>query len=225
MMDVDFLPSTYHEERVRQARRYQRWVVIFLFVVTLVGWGIARQQQSAKLAWRADSLESQAYSTRLTQSEMDKLRSEKTSLVYQIKIQKQLDQPVAVTQAVSVLGQLLPEASGLTRVQIQTHRPPPIPLEDPDKKKKSNRKTAVKPVPVKDYLEVNVYGIAPDDVAVAQFMNAMSDHPLFEKVTMHFSRTEEREDIISRQFHIGARIPLDRQYLPTQQTAEVPHED
>ena len=228
MIDIDFLPQTYHEERAHRAQVFKRWVMILLMAVALVGWGVARQHDSAKLSWRADALETQARVTLVKQSEMDKLRKEKSSLAYQMKIQQQLDQPVAVTQAIAVIGQLLPPSAGLTQVQIQTHRPPPIPLADPDddkkKKRKSKRKTASEP-PAEDFLEIDIYGLAPDDIVVAQIMNVMSDHPIFEKVIMHYSRTDERDGLISSRFHIGAKVPLDRKYVPLHQTAEVNRED
>lgn len=225
MIDIDFLPQTYHEERAQRARQFRRWIMILLVGITLVGWGVARQRESAELAWRADGLETQAAATLIKQSEMDKLRQEKTSLDYQIKIQGQLDQPVAVTQAVNVLGRLLPPSAGLTRVQIRTHRPPPIPLLDPDEGKKK-RKSKAKPQPLpENYLEINVYGLAPDEIVVAQLMNVMSDHPIFEKVTMYYSRTEERDGLIASRFHIGAKAPLDRKYVPLQQSVEATHED
>lgn len=224
MIDIDFLPKSYHEDRLRRARRFKQWVMILLVAVALVSWGICRQRDSSELAGRADSLEAQAYSTRQKQTEMTKLKKERTSLVYQLKIQRQLDQSVAVTQTIAVLGQLLPDSSGLTRVEVQTHRPAPIPRVDPKdkkKKRKSKRKPSANPELAQDYIQLDVYGIAPDDVAVANLMNSMSDHPLFEKVTMYFSRTDERGEFVSRRFHVGAHVPLDRQYLPLEQTAEV----
>ncbi len=228
MIDIDFLPQAYHEERIRNARRHKRWFMILMVAVMLVGWGISRQRQSSELAWRADALEAQAYATKQKQSEMTKLQMERKSKRYQLKIQRQLDQPVTVTQAVAVLGQLMPDSSGLTRVKVKTHRPAPIPLPDPDEKKNkrnSRRKPAVDPEQVKDFIQLDVYGIAPDDVAVANMVNSMSDHPLFEKVTMHFSRVGERNELKGRSFRVGAQVPLDRRYLPLQQTAEVTHED
>jgi Tfp pilus assembly protein PilN len=228
VIDIDFLPKSYHEERARRARMYRRWVMILVVAVTLIGWGIDRHRESAELAWRADALETQARSARQKQSEMTKLREERRSLIYQLKIQRQLDQPVTVTQAVSVLGQLLPDSSGLTRVRVRTHRPSPIPLPDPAEKKsrrKPKRKADPDPLLARDYLQIDIYGIAPDDVAVADLVNTMSDHPLFEKVSMNFSRTDERGEMIIRRFHIGAEVPLDRRYLSPTQTAEVPYED
>jgi hypothetical protein len=227
VIDIDFLPKSYHQERARHAQLYKRWVVILLVAATLVCWGGSRQRSSAKLTWRAETLETQAQSIRQKQSEMAKLHTDRKSLVYQLKIQRQLDQPVAVTQAVAVLGQLLSDSTGLTRVRINTHRPDPIPLSDPGEKKnrKSNRKSKDIPKLVRDYLQIDLYGIAPDDVVVAGLVNDMSDHPLFEKVTMFFSRAEENDEIISREFHVGAEVPLDRRYLPLRKTAEVTHED
>ncbi len=227
MTNIDFLPETYHQERARRAQAYKRWMVILLVALVLVGWGIGRQRESSELAWRADALEEQARTTLLQQGEMDKLRTEKKALVYQLKIQQQLDQPVAVTQAVAVIGQLMPVSSGLTEVKVRTHRPPPIPKADPDadKKKRSAKKKEAPQSKPDDFLQIDVFGLAPDEIVVAQLMNVMSDHPIFEKVTMHYSRTEEDDGLISSRFHIGAKVPLDRQYLPLHQSAEATYED
>lgn len=227
MINIDFLPTSYHEERAQRNLVHRRWILIMLTALTLVGWGVARYKQSTDLAWRANSLDSQVAVTQQKRSEMDKLRQEHKGLLYQQNIQQQLYQPVAVTQTVAVIGQLMPDSTALTSVRILAHRPPPKPLEDPDDKKRkrsSKSKNAPNPEEQKDYLSIEVLGLAPDDVTVAKLVNTMSDHPLFENVAMHFSRVDNRGDLVTRRFSIGADVPLDRRYKPLTTTAGVADE-
>jgi len=60
--------------------------MILIVAVTLVGWGISRQNESAELAAEAEAIEAQAYATKQKQSEMTKLQKERKSLRYQLKI-------------------------------------------------------------------------------------------------------------------------------------------
>ncbi len=227
MNSIDFLPASYREERARRNIAHRRWVLVLVTLLTLVGWGVARHKKSFDLARRADALQTQAEVNRQKISEMDKLRDERRTLTYQKNIQQQLDQPIAVTQTIAMVGLLMPDSCGLTNILVTTHRPDPKPIEKPDDKKKKRpaKKGDSDNKPDPDYLHVDVHGIAPDDVTVANMVNRMSDHPLFEKVTMHYSRVDESGGLIARKFHIGADIPLDRRYLPVTQTAEVPIED
>ncbi|GAB4109333.1 MAG: hypothetical protein Kow00105_18020 [Phycisphaeraceae bacterium] len=227
MNSIDFLPESYHEERAQRLVARRRWVLIVLTALTLVGWGLARHLQSADLARRTEALEAQAQATQQKRSEMAKLRAERQSLQYQLKIQRQLSQPVALSQTVAALGRLLPEGAGLTNLRVVAHRPPPKPKEDPDDKKKSRKKKNDEPDPesLRHYLIVEVSGLAPDDVTVANLVNEMAEHPLFEKVTMKFSRVDDRSEWLARRFQVEAEIPLDRRYLPVARSAEVSDED
>jgi Tfp pilus assembly protein PilN len=221
---IDFLPESYHTERARQGVAHRRWVLIVLTALTLACWGVARHQRSADLARRTYALESQAQATQQKLSEMAKLRQERKGLLYQQKIQRQLSQPVAVTQTIATLGRLLPDSAGLTNLHVAAHRPPPKPLETPeDKKAKRTAKKApeVDPETLRNYLFIEVQGIAPDDVAVANLVNTMSEHPLFDRVAMNFSRVDNRGDLLTRRFQIGAEVSMDKRYVPIATSAEV----
>jgi Tfp pilus assembly protein PilN len=225
---IDFLPPSYHEQRAGRGLARRRWVLIALTLLALTGWAVARHKQSSDLAWRASALESQAQTTQQKRGEMEKLRTEQKALLYQQKVQRQISQSVAVSQAIATLGRQLPDSAGLTSLLVTAHRPPPKPLEDPDDKK-AKRAAKKKPdaqdeVPP-DYLAIEVQGLAPDDVTVANLVNTMSEHPLFEKVTMNFSRVDTRGDLISRRFQISAEVPLDRRYIPMATSAGVSNED
>jgi hypothetical protein len=224
--NIDFLPQSYHEKRRERTRAYRRWLCVAVVFLVLLGWGTQRYRDSAVLSTRAYGLEAQVQLTLVQLSEKSKLTKENNLLEYQLKLQRQLDQPVAVTQAMAVLGRLLPASSGFTRVHIQTDRPAPQPRVDPGKKKgKRKSKPGATQKVARDSLVVEVYGLAPDDIAVTDLVNEMSDHPLFTKVQMRYSQVAERSGLVGRKFLISAEVPLDRRYLPTGQTAEATDED
>lgn len=225
---IDFLPPSYHEERARRGIVHRRWVLIMLTVLTLVCGTVARHKRSSEIAWRAAALETQAETTQQKRGEMEKLRTERKALLYQQKVQRQLSQPVAVSQTIATLARQLPDSAGLTNIRVTAHRPAPKPVEDPDAKKpkrstKKKTETALEIPP--DYLAIEVHGLAPDDITVANLVNTMSEHPLFEKVTMNFSRVDSRGALISRRFQISAEVPLDRRYIPSAASAGVTDED
>lgn len=230
MNSIDFLPEAYHQKRIERNIRHRRWVLILLTSLTLAGWGITRHQQSARRATEAHQLELQAQATKLTQSEMDKLRAQRKNLIYQSNIQQQLDQPISDTQVLALIGQLMPDGTDLSRVIIKTHRPEPKPIEDEHEAKKkkkvrTKRETKQEIEAKRDYLSISVHGVAPDDVMVAEFIQILTDHDVFQNVKLHYSRADETEHASTRQFHISAEVLLDRRYVPPTTTAGVLHED
>ncbi len=230
MNTIDFLPESYHLERAYRKLRQRRVLLIALTAMTLLGWGITRHQQSAGLAGEVRSLEAQAKASKLKRSEMDKLREERKQLVYQETIQQQLDQPIAVTESVALIGRIMPESVNISRISINTLRPDPKPIEDEDeadrkKSRSSSKKKKADEAPPKDLITIQVYGAAPNDPIVAELVETMSDHAVFQNVKLHFSRADEADEVSMRRFHIEAEVPLDRRYVPQTTTAGVTDED
>ncbi len=225
---IDFLPPSYHQERARRGLAHRRWVLIVLTALTLTGWAVARHKQSSELAWRTTALETQARTTQQKRSEMEKLHVEREALLYQRKVQRQVGQPVAVSQAIATLGRQLPDSAGLTGIRVTAHRPPPKELSSPDDdktKRKAKKKPDAGDALPPNYLAIEVQGLAPDDITVADLVNTMSEYPLFERVTMNFSRVDTLGELVGRRFQISAEVPLDRRYIPTATSAGVTDED
>lgn len=229
MNSIDFLPEAYHQQRLYRNIRRRRWVLVILTALTLVGWGLTRHQQSASLARDVKQLETEARASKQTEMELKKLHDERRSLIYQADIQEQLDQPIAPTTVLALVGRLMPESIDLSRIKITTHRPAPKPLVADDQKSKhktrQKKMTKADQEAQRDYMIVDVYGMAPDDVAVGAFVESLNADPVLENVKLNYSRAEENDRVAMRRFYLSAEVPLDRRYVPQPQTAGVTDED
>ncbi len=221
MSQINFLPETFRRQMEMRRRKYRHMLLLALFAVCLVGWGVVERGRNIGPRDYALSLEQQVKAAREQMSELVKLRTEQQLLLRQVELQRELSQPITHTQVIAVLSQILPPSVTLTDLQVSTHRPPPQPLEDPGKKKRtSSRKTTTTTDPVEDYLQIELQAVAPDDLTVANVIGDLADHKLFEQVTMKYSRPTQRQEIDARQFRLSMRVRLDRKF-----ELEVAHAD
>jgi hypothetical protein len=61
-----------------------------------------------------------------------------------------------------------------------------------------------------DVAHMSVTGMAPNDVQIAKYIDSVSKNPLFEDVTLNFTRTGEQQRRAVRKFEIQLSIDLER---------------
>ncbi|MCC6682730.1 MAG: hypothetical protein IT445_17655 [Phycisphaeraceae bacterium] len=221
MNQINFLPETFRLQAEIRRRKYRHMLLLVIFAVSLVGWAVVERGRNLGPRDYAAALEAEVKIAREQMSEMVRLRSEQQSLLRQVELQRELSQPIGHTQVIAVLSQILPPSVALTDLEVDTHRPPPQPLEEPGKKKRSSSsKTTTADTPVEDYLQIDLQAVAPDDLTVANVIGDLADHSLFEQVTMKYSRPTQRQGIDARQFRLSMRVRLDRKF-----ELEVAHAD
>lgn len=202
---INFLPASYRE-RLQQRRRNRRQIIwALMLLLALGGWWLVQQRQTAQTEAQAQALEVQVEHARQQMAEVLQLREQYQMLRHQAHVQRSLSEPLRRTQIMATLGARMPESVTLTRMHMDTQRPPAGSLVQP-----GARSTSSIAHPHKVRMELTA--LAPDDITVANLLTALKEHPLFGDVTIHHSHSVERYDVIAREFRMSAVVDLDRRF-------------
>lgn len=232
MNEINFLPEQFVHEQARAQRRFRHVIVIAVVATCMFGQVVIHRHS---LSWRqaeAKALEADAAVAQNLKSEIAQLQKRHGALSHELTMHRELVLPLRHSQMIAALGQSMPPSIALSSMNVETQLPPPISL---DKKSAEKNKNAGALPLKKPMLNVQMTGLAADDLEVANFVGALSDHPLFHDVKMHSSKPTTVGTLIGREFSISMQVPLDREYRPaeddpalagagepTEQTAEVP---
>ncbi len=192
---INFLPPSYVRRQARRRRRVRQFVLAGAMVASLGVWWLGQKGQTVALERYATALEVEASAAVEQRSELVRLREEHKLLINQVKVHRELAQPVRHTQMIGVLGAGLPDSVTVTELDMVTP----------------------------DEVRIEIEALAPDDLAVATAVAAISDHPLFDGVRMESSRQVERYGVIARKFRLSTTVPLDRVFLEPVPGQEVAH--
>jgi len=213
-MKVDFLPETYRQRRtLRYVRRVCVLTGLCLTIVTLT-WGMVKFNQTTRMAARADALASQTEAAHRMQTELVRMTEEHRRLERQARIGRELSMPLDHADLIRLLDQLLPVQVAITRLDVVTRRPSPEAVDETDDKKsrsKQSDKQAKSDEP--NRLEIEIVGIAPSDLVVAEVVNDLTEHGVFNHVTLHGSRPVKRFGYHVRLFDLSLRAPLNRRFV------------
>ncbi|MBI1335682.1 MAG: hypothetical protein GC164_01820 [Phycisphaera sp.] len=223
MNPINFLPRSYIQQQARRMRVYRQLALIAVVALVMLGYLASTLASYRQLRDYTLGVEAEARSVRQQVGEMQKLQAQRKSLIHQVNIQRELAQPLAATQVIATLGQLLPSQITVTRIETRTDRPKPMTREqklaiESAAKSAAGGKSAKaqarsnNPAQDRDVIHIELTGLAPNDVDVANLVGAIAGHPLFINVKMHHSRPTQVEGHNAREFSIELEAPLDRDY-------------
>ena len=139
-------------------------------VGVLCAWWLAQQGRVVVMERYAATLETEAATAVEHRTELSRLRQEHKVLMNQVKVRRELAQPVNHTQIIAALGELMPDTVMVTELDMATHRPPPRPIEDDSKAGRKTRRGNAKTESVPDEIRLQVDALAPDDLAVPKWL-------------------------------------------------------
>ncbi|MEM6334057.1 MAG: hypothetical protein AAF823_12045 [Planctomycetota bacterium] len=214
MSQVNFLPEAYLRRRgLRETKRRCVLLGIGLLVVVAT-WGLVQFSATTRLGAKAEALAAQAQASERMQVELKRLRERHETLLQLVEVGRELSMPLHQAEVIRVLSDVLPEEIVLSELNIQTLRPQPKPLNATPGETNPLARRAAATTEVKvvepDRLELSITGVASTDIVVAQAVNDLADHPLFEDVTLHATRPIDRLGVPVRLFDVSLNTPLDR---------------
>lgn len=213
MKDINFLPERFITERKRRQRVAREVALIAVIIALMVVWYVSSRSDLQEIERFAIQRELQAQAVRQQVSEMAKLREQQRELTHQVRIQRELAQPLKVSEVIGTIGHLTPESVVMTQLGIEKVVPnPPKPSARSLRGSANRDKQAAAPKPKPAYLQIRIEGFAPDDSHIAEFVGGLSRHALFTNVKMLSSQTKRLDDVLAREFRLEVRILLDRQY-------------
>lgn len=222
---IDFLPATYHVQRQREHKTLWRRMMVFFFLALSVLGTWHQRQIRRKLEARRDELQAKASGLRQAVPAQDKLEQELAELETRAQLLTTLQLRVPATRVLAAITNSLPDLVSLTECQAEAG-----PLENV-----SSSKSAPTPVPAavsaekrspvaadlqqlrqatsRSALMITVSGIAPDDLTISQYLMALRETKLFERVTLAFTGQHRVRDETWRQFQVRLQVKNPESWL------------
>jgi Tfp pilus assembly protein PilN len=220
MNQINFLPADFVEEQVRHHRIYREAVWVAVTLLAIGGWCVSSRGSLDSLGSYASALQQEAAAVREQVSEMTKLQLQQKTLLHQVRIQRELLQPLNTTAVLATISELMSPSMALTSLELTGTRPVPAPRPPNDPRTGEPLKVAPKPKPPQ-MLRLELVCLAPSDVDVANFVGRLSDHAMFTNVKMLYSRATVVSDLQAREFRIEMDVPLARDYSPASVQSKV----
>lgn len=219
MSQINFLPQSYRDRLRCRVRRLREAVLVLAVAAGLVAWWAYDANELMKLRESSRFAEDQLQSALSTEQLVNALEDRRAKLVDQRRLQREIRVPIRHHEVIRVIGSLAPESITLTRLLLENDRPEPKPYvpvqanqaanDQPSFGSSPDVESAATP-PRIDRIRVELEGLAPDDLAVAETIASLSGHPLFRGVKLHTSRFLETRGVAARSFRMTGEIDLTR---------------
>lgn len=216
--NTSFLPEDYLEKRVT---RRTNIICISLFVVVMVGVVAAflvtdRQRSEIKAQQASVNKQFEEAAKRLEQ--LEQLQAQVRQMKHKAKVTSVLVERVPRTLLLAEVVNHMPAQLSLLEFDLKTEvtKAPPArtAMQRQTSKSKAKKKEAeadaefLIEVPETE-VTVKMVGVAPTDVEVAQFITAMSNHPLFHGAILQYSEQTTVAEREMRKFGIEMRLAQD----------------
>lgn len=222
MNAIDFVPAHYRESQRGRRRVLRQAALLGLVTACMAAWHWSNNARLAELEMLASIAQDHARATESQLREMAVLETRRQTILRQTQLQRELSLPIGVTPAVATLAKLMPPGLAATRLSVSLPRPAPAP-KLPSAKGKGHGPAvpaAKEPEPTLP-MRLEITGLAPDDMAIADFVGRISAQPLFANVKMTYSRAAQAHGVRGREFRVEMEVPLDREYRPAKSAGEV----
>ena len=208
MHEMEFLPAWYP-----QLRRRKRLVAlqVYMSLVVLIGLGLWMVKFNSNITRdRADlaRLNNQLQDTQLVLHKLDEQEKLDRQLRVQEEVVEKIGLHVEVTRMVNALEKAMSRDMSLLNLGMEVsekQRELPVSLTS------LSELASAKQQMTDRTLKVKVQGIAPTDVELANFLKTLSANPLFERVTMNYTKELTQNGHVMREFEVSFNVNLNSQ--------------
>lgn len=210
MENIDFLPERIRLQRARRARLLRQVHLLAVCAAALVLLGYVRQGRISKVRGEVAMLTERAANTRQQLTERNHLEKQLAEMMIMKRIDDDLGSRADALDVLAALHRILPESMALTDLNLETMEVQ-VPVEGADTRNHSSRAVAAgstrgsKTRTVKR-VRLQINGIAPTDVDVANFIGQLSASPLFEDVNMGYARNTTIRERTAREFQVSCYV-------------------
>lgn len=207
--DIDFLPPTYRQaiEARWTVRRAAGLGAILLAALGGLAWQTVRTREELRTLHA--NVQQQLANAHKQATDFATLQQEQSDLQKQLSIHRQLKLPINYSQITGTLASLMPLEITLCTLDLKNETvtitqdaPPSSGDANPIKRERH-------------FVSIDLQGLAPTDVTVANFIGQLAGSKVFRNVKMLYSRQGRTEaTALGREFCIHMEVPLDCQYLP-----------
>lgn len=220
---IDFLPATYHLQRQREHKTIWRRMMVFFFLALAVLGTWQQRQFRHKLEMRREELQAKAQGLMQAVPVKSKVTQELKDLETKSLLLTTLELRVPMTRVFSAVTTSLPEMVSLNECQAETglmessgtalaaaipapvskEKPPPFEADLTELRNATSRSATM----------LTLSGIAPDDLAISEYLVALRGTKLFERVTLAFTGQHQVRGENWRNFQIKLQVKKPETWL------------
>lgn len=214
---MSFLPEDYLERKV-QRRTNVICLSLFAVVMTAVvaAFFVTDRQRAEVLGLQA-SVNQQFEEAAKRLEQLEKLEQQRERMIRKASVTATLLERVPKSVVLAELVNHMPPSLSLLELNMEMRTVQPkvsqattaLEAAKKEKTKKNNALTQIDVEPPPTEVTLQLVGIAPTDIQIAQFMTALSQRPLFGDLNLAFSEQMEIEDTTMRKFRVDVRLNSD----------------
>ena len=227
---IDFLPATYHVQRQREHKTLWRRMFVFFFLVIAVVGTWQQRQLRHKLEARRDELQSKAEGLLQPVKAQSKLEQQLKELETRALLLTTLELRVPMTRVLTAITNSLPELVSLNDCQSDTALkdtsitrsgmlPPPVASKEKKLSPFESDLTELRNSANLSATMLTLSGIAPDDLTISQYLVALRETELFERVTLSFTGQHPVREETWRKFEVRLQVKNAEALLDREQAA------
>lgn len=210
MQTVDFLPERIRTQRRRRRRLVRNSYVAVLVLAALAALGCWIQGHVAQARAELQHIHKQKQGVRVQLDMLDSLETQQAELMIKKRISDQLGSRVNIMDVLRELQRLLPASMSLTDLTLETMEVRSRPTRVVGSHRSSRAAVPADLTAGQDRVVRRVRlvltGVAPTDVAVANFIGQLSASQLFEEVTMGYARNFQVRGQDAREFRVSCYV-------------------
>lgn len=211
--EVNFVPAWYAQQSRRRQIANRTVALMALMVIGSAVLAHQTHRRYERLSEVHRTVDAQLQANQVRSAAVQELRAEHAAMTRQYDVYRKLYQGVTFTQLIGTLASLTPHEVTLDRMDVATRQvriereatAAELARAESSKKRKSQSQRVVETHPA---IAVELTGVAPSDVVIANFVATLAECPLFEEVALQYSRQGQRGERMTREFRISMRTPI-----------------
>ncbi|MBN1764706.1 MAG: PilN domain-containing protein [Sedimentisphaerales bacterium] len=221
---VDFLPENYLEKK---AQRRTNLVCLMLFLIVAVGVGTGLfliQRRQSMIKAQADKINQEMVQASEALKQLEQLEEKKQEMMTKASISAMLMEPVPRSLLLATITNALPKGVSLVDYDMNCKEivDKSQPSQSRNKRSRRSKKDEPKPEDVKPKkmeTDIELTGLAPTDIEVAQFITNLNSSHLLSQVNLKLSEEFEYQEDIMRRFKL--EVILDPESRASQKDVEL----
>lgn len=213
MNEINFLPQSFLEAQNRRLRLFREIAILVGLVLIGLALFAGHSGQVMSVRNQTASKNDELDAAKLRSKEVVRLQSQQSKLKLQLAVHQGLSMPLNLSSILAVISDVLPLKLALTEISMSAENPKldlPTYRKSKKSKKSRNKKTAVVRHKV---MKIQLVGLSPSDVDVANLVGALAASPIFQNVKMRYAKGTKLNNATAREFRLEMEILMDCVYV------------
>ena len=217
--DIDFLPDSYRQSQQRRKKTLWRRAVLFVVLAIIVAGTLHQRQSQKQVLQQRNRLQLQAELAWQQLDDPAALRAEIATLETQANVRTMLRMRTSQTRVLAVISACLPTYTSLTELQIGPQKVAAASSAVPKRGRAAGKKAPEETVSpttadwkrlqkesAETELVVSLEGMAPNDLAISQFLEALKQSRSFSEVRLLYTDRHEYRETAMRAFGMQLKV-------------------